>query len=191
MNTCEWTERVALSVDQNSTDVDRHVSACSECRELLADLHAGRDLLQETLWIPEKAYEDVRARVLESVRPSRWPWAVAAAVALVALGASIWGSYELYVPVEPLEIAIERSHAPVIVQAAAASSLPDRCSAARQHVTVPRAGARNHLALALRDMLGPGNAPPVAAAGAVVMSIQTEDPDVLIVLVPESKGDGE
>jgi hypothetical protein len=174
-------ERVALAMDAEWTpEVEAHASGCAECRELLAD----RDRLGTLQPIPDAALAAVRARVLDRVAPShRWWWAVAASL-IILLGGVTWRAASLP-DAEPLRAAVPAPAAPVIqpVGRARPAPLPQR-----QLRPAPQPAA---LARALREVLEPETAPPVAADGPVVVAMQTEDPTVVIVLVGEPKGDEE
>jgi len=183
MNTCAWMERVALAMDSGWTrEIEQHAAECPECRELLAD----RDLLREAPLIPESALTALRARVLEKVAPSHsWMWRAAAAVVLAAAGISWW---VLRPPeVQRMEIVVAAPAAPAVLQARAAT--------VREPVARAKAAKRSNgqasLALALRDAMEPQTAPPVSGTGSVLVAVQTDDPEVMIVLVSESKGEGE
>ena len=169
---CSWLERVAIAMDADWTpDIDAHVAGCAECGALLAD----RQLLREAPEIAPEVYESVRARVMERVRPSlpAWWWRAAAAVLLAVAGVAAWWSVQ--VPeAERLRIAV------------AAPAAPAPQPAALRRSTVPRESRRATrsdpvaLALTLREQLEPL---PPAAQGDVAVTMQTEDPNVVIMLV--------
>jgi hypothetical protein len=171
-------ERVAVAMDSEWTpEIESHASVCHECSELLAD----RELLQEPPTLSEDALATVRTRVLKQVGHSRPPlWQAAAAVFLTAGGLTWW--LTRLPDVEPLHVTVAAPTAPM--------PLPTRkpLRARAPEVISARPAA---LALALRDALEPQTAPPVSGSSAVLVAMETEDPDVLIVLVSDSKGDEE
>jgi hypothetical protein len=176
-------EQVVLAMEEEWTpEIERHTAECAECRELLAD----RELLREAPLIPDTALAALRARVLQQVAPSpSWMWRAAAAAVLAAAGISWW----ILRPAEVLrmEVAVWAPKAPQLVRSRAAT---EKKVVQRREFNKPgnRPAA---LAMALRDAMGPETAPPVSGSSSVLVAVQTEDPQVMIVLVSESKGDGE
>ena len=167
---CGWMERVAFALDGEWTpEVERHLAGCSECRALLAD----RELLRATPEIAAEAYTAVRERVMAAVRPSyaMW-WRAAAAVGLVMAGVAWWS---VRLPeAERLEIAVR---APGVV------AIPNSAAqAARTLKPAPRMARTDGVALAmrLREEL---EAQPPRIPGEVGVAMQTEDPEVFILLV--------
>jgi hypothetical protein len=71
-----------------AAEVEAHLVSCQRCREEVAHLRHLPELLGKAWDVPPRAPADLRARVLDSVRPSmrrrRVPAALAAALALVA-----------------------------------------------------------------------------------------------------------
>ena len=185
--TCEWMERVALALDGAWTpEVEAHVARCAECRELLAD----QALLREAPEIAPEVYAAVRAGVMERVRPSYavW-WRAAAAVVLAVTGIAWW---TLRVPeAERLDIAVAAPKAPVVRPTAPLRSrLRTPLRTWREVPSEPRASASGRrdrtrpdpiaLALAVREELNPS---PPRLTGDVAVAMQTEDPEVFILLV--------
>ena len=169
--TCEWMERVAVAIDDEWTpEVEAHVGACAECRELLAD----RALLREAPEIGPEVYAAVRAQVLERVRPSYAMWWRAAAAIVVAVIGMAWWMTRLPA-VERLEVAVSAPAAPVVERVAVVKKAAvRRARRVRKHDPVK-------LALALREQLDPA---PAKLAGGVAFAMHTEDPNVVILLVP-------
>ena len=171
---CAWMERVAFALDGEWTpEIEAHVASCAECRELLAD----RELLRAAPQIAPEVFAAVRDGVMERLRPSYtiW-WKVAAAVAVVALGTAWW---TLRMPeAERLDLAVAAPAAPAV----------ERMAPARQVSVVTRKVRRAgdtqvdtaRLAMAIREELDP--APP-RIEGDVAVAMQTEDPEVFILLV--------
>ena len=172
---CEWMERVAFALDGEwAPEIEAHVAACAECRELLAD----RELLRAAPEIAPEVFAAVRAQVLSRVRPSSsaW-WQIAAAVLVGVLGIAWWA---LRVPeAETLEIAIAAPAAPVVERVRTTAPLRSRLGRERVPQEKPDAV---RLAMAMREELDP--APP-RMKGDVAVAMQTEDPDVFILLVGE------
>ena len=173
---CGWMERVALALDGEWTpEVERHVAACAECRELLAD----RELLRAAPEIGPEAFTAVRERVMAEVRPSYAMWWRAAAAVLVAAVGLTWWLIRMPEP-ERLEIAVR---APAVVASrngaaeAARGLKPTLLIKRASRVTAPDAVT---LAMRLREELDP--APP-RVEGEVGVAMQTEDPEVFILLV--------
>ncbi|HYO81572.1 MAG TPA: hypothetical protein VES20_09235 [Bryobacteraceae bacterium] len=165
---CDWLERVAVAMDDEWTDeIQQHVDGCPVCAELLAD----REWLRSVPPLPP-------LKPIHTPRQRRWlPAAIAAAAALTAVAAGVqWLSRT---PVEPITVAVQHPGAP--------SQLPPP-AVLRVRRTQTQGGPRvlahdpEKLARSLGSMLYPSSAPE----GTV--TLYTEDPDVVIVLVPESKG---
>jgi hypothetical protein len=190
---CGWMERVALAMDGEWTpELDRHVAGCAECRELLAD----RELLRAAPEIAPEAYSVVRERVRAAVRPSyaMW-WRAAAAVLVAALGLTWW--LTRMPGAERLEIAVSAPGvaAPLTIGSGAAEAArglkPTPPSGSLNLVTglgqatlkpTPRVERTNvvGLAMRLREEL---EAQPPRMEGEVAVAMQTEDPEVFILLV--------
>ena len=162
MKVCDWQERVAMLIDQEEIKAREHVASCPACSGLLADLEADRDLLRSSP-VPDMRLPRIRRRT-----PAVWAWAVAAAVLLLTLW--VWPRPAA---VEPLKIVVRAPVAPEVIR-----SEPQRVA---QKPRKRQSQAR--LAEALEAALPPLVHPPVAAKGEVVVALQTEDPNVIIVLV--------
>jgi hypothetical protein len=166
-------ERVALALDGEFTpEIERHMAMCAECRELLAD----RELLRAAPEIAPESYAAVRERVLARVsRPNAVWWRAAAAVVLAAAGLTWW---LLRMPeAERLEIAVASPAAPVVERPRARAELRAAPGTVRRRVERTDAVS---LAMRLRAELDP--APP-RMMGDVAVAMQTEDPEVFILLV--------
>ena len=163
MKTCEWQERVAMLLDTEDAATLGHVASCAACAGLLADLESDRETLR-SMPVPDMTLGRIR-------RPTAiLPWAAAAAV---LLGLWLWPRPAA---VEPLEIAVRAPSAPAIPRAEPRPIAPQPQKRSPQ----PR------LAEALEAALPPLVNPPVAAKGDVVVAMQTEDPNVVIVLIGDS-----
>jgi hypothetical protein len=176
-------EQVALGMDGEWTpEIERHAAECQECSALLAD----RELLREAPTIPEAAVAEVRARVMKQVAPSRSQmWLAAAAVFVAAAGITWWVLRPA--EVQHMEVAVSAPAAPQLMPVSASPAT----QRVRRAIRSKPANGQATLAMALREAMGPQTAPPVSGSGSVLVAVQTEDPEVMIVLVDEAKGDGE
>lgn len=177
--TCEWMERVALAMDGEWTpEIEIHVARCSECRELLAD----QALLREAPEIAPEVYAAVRAGVMERVRPSYAVWWRAAAAVVLAVAGIAWWTMRVP-PAERLDIAVAAPTAPL--RSRLSPPLREVPSEPRASASGVRASTRPDpiaLALAVREELNPS---PPKLTGDVAVAMQTEDPEVFILLVGE------
>lgn len=165
MTLCIWSERVAMLLDGEDATARKHVVACAECAGLLAELQADRELLR-SMPVPPMQVRLPR-------RHGLWAWPAALAASL-AIGVWLWPQPA---PVEPMAVAVKAPAAP-------SPELARRPAPVRR---VPKPAAQTlSLAAALEAALPPHAAPPVAAKGDVVVAMQTEDPNVVIVLVGDS-----
>lgn len=167
---CDWSERVALLLDEENAATRAHVGRCPECAALLTELESDRDLLRS---MPVPEMRPVRVR---DSRKQLLSW-IAAAAAAILLG--VW-QWPRPAAIEPMQIAIRTPAVPdmgltipVTASAAAAAKLPKP----------RRAQETPSLARALEEALPPEVHPPVVAKGKVVIAMQTEDPNVIIVLL--------
>jgi Putative zinc-finger len=173
MNCVEWEERVALYAggDLASGDaqvVEQHVAECAGCQVLLSGLREGLALAREAHSEPIEAahFAAVRARVLAeieggSVRWWRHAWIYAMGAAAVVLLAVLWPRTEEH-------LALPTPAAPTAPTIA--------------RVALPRPTVPVHRSPAAR----PASAEPVET---VLMKIETDNPDVVIYWIAESKGD--
>jgi hypothetical protein len=165
MKPCDWQERVAMLLDEEDGAARQHVALCPSCAALLGELDADRELLR-SMPVPEMHLAPIRRR-----RLAVWAWAAAAAVLF-----TLW-LWPRPAAVEPLQIAVRAPAAPEL-------TLPERRPEPRVAARRPRAREhRSRLAEALEAALPPLVHPPVSARGDVVVALQTEDPNVIIVLV--------
>lgn len=86
--TCQECE-VLLASEGGSAEIERHLAACADCRELRNDLRANADAFREMTAMP---LPSVSWAVLAKVRAqetrrqvARWGWALAAAAAIVVV----------------------------------------------------------------------------------------------------------
>lgn len=190
MNACDRAEHVALYVGGDlapaeSAAVQRHATECAECRALLADLMVDAALLRAPVELPAAAFSDVRSAVSTRLQSFRhylwWPAAAAAAAALATLA---WYTQEVNRPLDGLDIVVSAPAAPRV-----ALPQPATAEVSQRRPTIRHRHDPAALAMALRAMLPPVNAAPAASSSPVLITTQTEDPNVVIILIPETKGD--
>jgi len=174
MNCVEWEERIALCAGGDlapaeAQAVDCHIAECAGCRELLVGLRESLALVREAHAEPVETahFAAVRARVLAELehapaRRWRFAWLGAMAAAAVVLTMAIWPRPELRLAV-PMPVA---PAAPVV---------------ARTVVPPPRP----------KTVVRPRPAQPVqeAAAPPTVVKLLTDDPDVVIYWITDTKGE--
>lgn len=185
MKVCEWTERVAVFAGGDSVPgVERHVEQCAECRTLLTELLEDREAMGLAPEVPESAYEAVRAGVMSEVRQRRRPWVWVAVAAAAVLVVAAWFGIAVQRPVERLEVAVRHPEVVLVPVPLAREEVR-----VRPRVRKGPAEERVELATALQEFLGVTNMAPARSDAPVLITALTEDPDVVIVLVPETKGD--
>ena len=168
--TCPWLERVALAMDGEWTpEVEAHVGECAECSGLLED----REVLQSAPPLP---------RVVSIRAPQRkltwWPAAIAAAAAAVVVGFAVQPP-----AVDPMPpVAMRHPVAPTVTVSEEVAQVRQPV---RQHRPVRRS-APSFDAERLAGSLVAALHRPMDASEAV--TIYTDDPDVVIMLLP-SRGD--
>lgn len=189
---CDRAEQVAMLLDgeQATPALQAHIDVCAECRELLEELRADQSLLREPPEVPQGI---VATRVLRQiVRRRLTPYIPSAiAAALFACALLIPRYYKYTAPVDPppapqqQRAAAPPMEAPVPVPQLAAPR-HHRPTVAR---AVPRSADPDKLMASLEAMLEPASTAVASADTPVLITTQTADPDVVIVLVPERKGD--
>jgi len=172
--TCgEWEERVALYAgDDLAPDdaqaVEQHVAECAGCQVLLSGLRESLALVREAHGEPIESghFAAVRARVLAEIEGgrARWwrfAWIYTMAAAAVVLVAVLWPRGEEHLAL-PMPLA---PPAPAIARVEELKPIAPahRASAARVASTEP--------------------------AETVLMKIETDNPDVVIYWIAESKGE--
>jgi anti-sigma factor RsiW len=169
MNCGDWEERIALYAGGDASpaeavQVERHLAECPGCRGFAHGMRQALAALQDahTDLPMEAQFAAVRARVMERVRQKRRPvWVYAGAAAAVVL-AALAGIRMEQQPVPPEPEAVCRVPAPP----AEAFVIPRKAEAA-----VRRAAPHRHP----REQ--------------VLMKLVTNDPNVVIYWIAESKGD--
>jgi anti-sigma factor RsiW len=168
MNCVEWEERVALYAGGDlaageAVFVERHLGECDGCQVFASGMRQALEAMREAhREIPAEAhFAAVRTRVMERVaRPHRPTWWYALAAAAVLLVALTVRPE--WPPVPPGPLAVVQAPAPP----AGALTIPKRLEKASR-----RAGVRR------------------ARTGQVLIKLVTDDPDVVIYWIAETKGD--
>ena len=213
MTKCPTADELALYIERDENiswprAVEEHLADCEYCRGLVAALEQDRVVLQLT---PALAPEDL-ARVREGVlagisaRRTRVPIgfvAIAAALTLAVLVPLLRTTRTATPPQE-----MERAHAvePQSPSPIAAEGIEERPRPVRRisvgRVTRPSAPVAEvprdideRLLAEISELLGEASTPAEPASvpltGAVVITMQTADPNVMIVLLSESTGGAE
>ena len=179
----EWEERIALhaggdSPAREAEELEAHLAACEGCRRGAAMYGAGLELLREAHGEPldEAHYAAVRARVLAALgrdrRPVwRWIWASGLAAAAAVAVLLLWPRPE-HTPAR-LEIAAIRP---------AERQIEEPGPTGPAHVPHPRR-ARKAAPEAVVS------APEKRPAEPLVVKLLTDDPNVVIYWIADSKGD--
>jgi hypothetical protein len=193
MRNCPDLENLALYAGDDlgqaeTSDMRAHIEQCPSCLATLTELRADRNLLQTSPEIPEGAFGEVRHRVLSQlqstarVRRYAWVAAIAACLALVAI-------IPKFAPKRidpPAAIVIPP---PAIVQPrVAAVNEPSRLHHKSRPVHKIKAPVqRDEELIAAFDKLFEPEAPPATSADApVVITMQTADPNVTIILLADN-----
>ena len=170
MNCVEWEERVALYAGgdlapRDVQAVEQHVAECAGCQMLLSGLRESLALVREAHSEPIESahFAAVRARVLAEIEGGRvrW-WRYAWALAAAAAGVVL------------LAVLWPRTEEHLALHTPAAPTAP-----AIARVELPRVPARVH----------PVRSAAAEPAETVLMKIETDNPDVVIYWIAESKGD--
>jgi|HubBroStandDraft_6_1064221.scaffolds.fasta_scaffold348123_2 hypothetical protein len=190
MNCFEWEERIALysGGDLSPAEaqaLERHVADCASCQLLLSGLRASLSLVQEAHSEPIDAahFAAVRARVLAELEHApayrwrfarRFAWTCAMAAAVVVLIA-VWP------PVEQRMI-LPMPSAPMAAPVATVAPAPTMRAISPAPVSLP---------------IGPATVTPVqqrtrpqaAPTETVLVKLETDNPDVVIYWIAETKGE--
>jgi anti-sigma factor RsiW len=179
MNCGDWEERIALYAGgdlrpEEAAGLERHLAECAGCQLLLSGLRESLRLLREAHAEPveEAHFTAVRARVFAELERGRWPWwrqvwvygLAAAAMALLLLAVR---------PKAHNRIAVV-TPAPVLTAAPA----PPQPQTVRQSVAPRHRKPRPKPAAEAERPAEP-----------LVVKLLTDDPNVVIYWITESKGD--
>ena len=183
MNCANWEERIALLMGNDleaaeSAEVERHLAECAGCQLFASGMREALDVLLETQAAePRPAdYAAVRARVFEELerRPlRRWLLGLASAAAVAALLLLLVWPH----PARHVSVAKSQSPAappqllsPVPAAVAKPAVLPVRVVPRRRKPTVPIVKA-------------------AAPATPLVVKMVTDDPDVVIYWITDTRGE--
>ena len=150
--------------DRDRPQVEQHLAACPDCRQLLEDLQASQATLRElgSEAVDAAMLTAVRAGVLSGIGDRRrrlWPWVAAFAALLTAL---------IVTPRKP----IEQLPPPVVAR----TQPPERV------VETPTPPRRRHVARRRP-------APPPAETQPLVVKMLTDDPDIVIIWLVDQRGE--
>lgn len=175
MNCADWEERIALYTggdlpDGRTAEVERHLRECAGCQVFASGLRQSLELLRGAHAgdVPAAAYAAVRMRVMGAVerrRRVRWAWA-RVAVAAVAVLLAI-GGVNRTMRVEKLPLV-----------ALAPPPVPE----------VPP-GTPKHVASGAAPRRVRPRPHPAAKPETVLVKLETDNPDVVIYWIAETKGE--
>ena len=177
MNCREWEERLALYAGDDLSaperaEVERHAGECAGCQVFLSGLNAALETLKGAHADPvaEAHYAAVRARVISDLRRERrrWAWRIAwvAAALVLALAPALWLARR---PVPPAPtVAVAHPPAPLVA------------------VGEPRVEPRP-----VRRMVRHARPRPATPPEPFVVKLLTDDPDVIIYWISDTRGDFE
>ena len=168
MNCVEWEERVALYAGgdlaaEETAGVERHLGECAGCQVFASGMKQALETLREAHGeTPVEAhFAAVRARVMERVASPRrmaWWYAVAAAAAVLVAALAVRLEWR---PVPPVPVAAVRTPPPP----AGALVIPKRTERAARPAGIRRARTEQ-----------------------VLVRLETDNPDVVIYWIAETKG---
>ncbi len=189
MNCRDWEERLALYAGGDlapaeRAELERHLGECAGCQVFLSGMAEGLRVLREAhADAPAEAhFAAVRARVLAQLESKRRPWwtkgwifaaAAAAAVLLIALAVRPGRVAERPPVLRQPEVAVVKPPAPV---------LPPR-----ESVPVRKVHRRVRLKPAPPEPARLRPAPPVRPEQPLVVKLVTDDPDVVIYWIGDTK----
>lgn len=181
MNCGDWEERIALFAGGDlgpaqASEVERHVAECAGCQMLLSGLRQSLELLRaaHAESVEPGHLAAVRARVLSQIEHQHRPfWRKAWVYAVAAAAVVLWVVARPGVKPRPTVAMVTPQR-----QAAVAPPIapPVEAAAAR-----PAPGRRKPAAKAVLPELKP--------AETVLVKLETDNPDVVIYWIAESKGE--
>lgn len=178
MNCMEWEERIALYAggdlaEAEAQGVDRHVAECGRCQVLLSGLRESLALALEVHAEPveEAHFAAVRARVLAEIerapmRRWRFAWMYAMAAAAVVVSIVLW-------PRPELRLALPMPSAPI---APAVAKVVVKAPVQRPRFRLPA-------------FTQPGLMQSGAPTQTMLIKFETNNPDVVIYWIAETKGE--
>jgi hypothetical protein len=169
MSCQEYETLIALYVEGDVEDrgLERHLSECAECRDLLEDLRASQAMLKELTGADPALLSVVRTEVLARIGEKQrfvWRWIAAIATAVVLLIAMLRpGSHE---PIPIVKETVVRNQPTV------------------RPVVPVQAGRRG------RRPLTRASAPPRGTPSLpLVVKMLTDDPNIVIIWLVDQPGD--
>jgi hypothetical protein len=193
MKRCPNLEDLALYAGDDldgsrAQELTAHIASCHECSAAVEDLVADRALFRRSLEIPDSAVAQVHERVLSRLRdrtprPYTWAAAVAACLAAVTVASTQLGRYTEPPPPPPIKQYAMRI--PDVVR-----TITVKQTHRRQPLRSTRASDAALIA-AVDRLFEPESHPVAPISGPVVITMQTKDPNVTIILLPENTGETE
>ena len=177
--TCrEYEPLIALYVegDLNDREVERHLSECSDCRELLEDLQASQAALKGLAAVDAALLSAVRSGVLAKIerrRPVAWPWVAALAVAAALIVAVLTAPRQ---PALMTKVPVSTNGGADPLVRGRPPGRPSMIAQAPPKAKRSRPGGR------LRTR---GSAPPEP----LVVKMLTDDPNIVIIWLVDQPGD--
>lgn len=188
---CPSPQDLAIWVDEGRAPgvSDSHIAGCVSCGEFAEALRADQAMLKRLEELPEPAYTQVRARVLERLsggKPTlRYYWAAAAIAAAVLIATFLPRTRAGVAPAPRLAPRVAELKTPSPPLREEVKRAPVR----RRQPARKATGAE--LIAALDAFYELPIVPAVGAPGQTVITLQTGDPNVTIMLLGESTGDDE
>jgi anti-sigma factor RsiW len=177
MNCALWQERIALfsGGDLAADDalfVERHLTECAECRAFAESLSETRTMLLSLRSVDEEQVAAVRMGVLHRIQSPRTPailaWLpYAAAIAALAFGIAFWRA-RVEPPVRVAHVApppVAEFEHPLVAPVEKKAAPPKRVRRVRPTIRPPQV--------------------PVNETEPTVVTLYTDDPDVVIVWITE------
>jgi hypothetical protein len=194
---CPTPEALAMWVDdgRRAGPLEVHVAECASCAQLVSGLCEDQVLfLSGVEALPEDAYAEVRQQVLARVSSTatwkrRWFAAMAgAAVACGILVVSLMRQQDTRPAPEPVVAA--RPPVPQIYEAKPIERKPASVMRAKRVRKTPPRANRAELIAAFDALFEDAAAKGPGQPGQTVITMQTQDPNVTILLLTDSNGDG-
>jgi anti-sigma factor RsiW len=196
MNCREWEERLALYAGDDlagpdALEVERHVAGCPGCQVAASGFKQAMETLREAHADepPDAAFAAVRARVIGTLanerRPvwRRWAYALAAAAAVV-LAVGVWVRPSPAPPVAIVRPPERPVEARSVGQSPESTGGPDRVAKA----VAPRR-VRHGATRRLRAVAGAHENRAPAPRETVEVRLVTDNPDVVILWIAETRGE--
>lgn len=192
MKACPTWEALANYIDgaDAADGIECHIAECATCRAVIERLREDQQLLQTEPEIADSAFTDVRLRVMSQVsrRRSSHSYWMAGLIAASLLIAMFWPRTEPQLPAPaPLPLVVQAPTQPAI-----APAVQKNVRKRQAHARPGESQSSPAELIAALDNLY--NDPPSSGAGLpgqVVITMETEDPNVTIILLGENKGDEE